>query len=395
MDNDLFKKCREFDLAKQAQAAGLYHYFKVIRNAENGTAIIDGKRKIMAGSNNYLGLTLHPKVKAAAKKTIDTYGTGCSGSRFLNGTIDLHIDLEKRLANFMQKEDALLFSTGFQTNLGTISCLVGKDDIIFSDSENHASIIEGTRLSGGRTVVYHHNDMADLERLLQEHHHASGKFIISDGVFSMTGDVAKFDEIVKLAKKYGARTMLDDAHGIGVMGKQGRGTADHFGVAADVDIIMGTFSKSFASLGGFIVASEEVIHYIKHHARSFIFSASMPPASIATVIAVLDILENETGHVERLWENTKKMKKGFDELGYNTEPSSTPIIPVNVGDDLRTLYFAKAIYDGGVFTNPVLPPAVPHGQSLIRTSYMATHTESELNFILDAFEKTGKMCELI
>ncbi len=304
---DLFKKCLDYDVAKQAQAAGLYHYFKVIKNAENGTAIIDGQKKVMAGSNNYLGLTNHPQVKEAAKKAIDQYGTGCSGSRFLNGTIDLHLELEKRLAHFMQKESALVYSTGFQTNLGTISCLVGDGELIFSDSENHASIIEGTRLAEGKTVIFKHNDMEDLERLLKQHTSVGGKLIVMDGVYSMTGDIAKLDEIVKLAKKYKARVMVDDAHGLGVLGKKGRGTADHFNVTQDVDIIMGTFSKSFASLGGVIVASEDVIHYVKHHARSFIFSASMPPASIATVITVLDLIENDDSHIERLWVNTRKM----------------------------------------------------------------------------------------
>lgn len=392
---DLFKKCGGYDLAKQAQQAGLYHYFKVIRNGENGTAIIDGQKKVMAGSNNYLGLTYHPKVKEAAHKAIETYGTGCSGSRFLNGTIDLHIELEKRLSKFMQKEAALVYSTGFQTNLGTISCLVSQDELIFSDSENHASIIEGTRLAEGKTIIFKHNDMEDLERLLKNYYSAPGKLIVTDGVFSMTGDIAKVDKIVELAKKYSARVMVDDAHGIGVLGKKGRGTPDHFNVTKDVDIIMGTFSKSLASLGGFIVASEDVIHYVKHHARSFIFSASMPPASIAAVIAVLNLIENEDEHMERLWKNTRKMKQGLDAMGYDTRPSQTPIIPVNVGDDLQTLYFAKAIYDAGVFSNPVLPPAVPQGQSLVRTSYMSTHSNKELDFILEVFEKVGKSCHLI
>ncbi len=392
---DLFKKCREFTTAKEAQAAGLYPYFRVVDNAEGGTVFINGQKKIMAGSNNYLSLTSHPKVISAAKKAVEKYGTGCSGSRFLNGTIALHIELEKRLAHFMQKESALVYSTGFQTNLGTISCLVGPGDVIFSDSENHASIIEGARLAEGPTVVFNHNDMADLERLLKEHTSASGKLIVTDGVFSMTGDIAKLDEIVKLAKKHHARIMLDDAHGIGVLGRLGRGTADHFNATSHVDIIMGTFSKSFASLGGFIVASEEVIEYVKHHARAFIFSASMPPSAIAAVIAALDVMETEPEHIERLWKNTQKMKKGLDDMGYDTAPSQTPIIPVNIGDDLRTLFFAKAIYDEGVFTNPVLPPGVPKDKSLIRTSYMANHTDSELNFILEVFEKVGKMCELI
>lgn len=392
---DIVQKCTDFKIAKQLQESGLYPYFRVIDNFSEGTVSIEGQKKVMAGSNNYLGLTQHPKLIKAAKEALDKYGTGCSGSRFLNGTIDLHIELEKRLAHFMQKEEALLFSTGFQTNLGTISCLVGENDVIFSDSENHSSIIEGTRLAEGKTVVYAHNDMTDLERLLKEHESSPGKLIITDGVFSMSGDIAKLDKIVALSKKYKARIMVDDAHGIGVLGKCGRGTADHFGVTDDVDIIMGTFSKSFASLGGFIVASPDIIHYVKHHARPFIFSASMPPSAVATVIAALDVMETEPQHIDRLWKNTEKMKKGFDDMGYDTSPSQTPIIPINIGDDIRTFLFAKAIYDAGVFSNPVVSPGVPAGKGLVRTSYMATHTQAELSFILDTFQKVGKMCEII
>lgn len=395
---DIFEKCYRstaIEIVKQLQESGLYPYFRTIEGGEGGTVSIDGQKKVMAGSNNYLGLTRHPKVIEAAKKAMDKYGSGCSGSRFLNGTIKLHIELEERLANFMQKEDALVYSTGFQTNLGTISCLVGPDDIILSDSDNHASIIEGTKLADGKTVVYKHNDMEDLERLLKEYHYVHGKLIVTDGVFSMTGAIAHLDQMVKLAKKYNARIMVDDAHGIGVLGEKGRGTTDHFKVTKDVDLIMGTFSKSFASLGGFIVASKDIIHYIKHHARSFIFSASIPPSAAATAIAVLDLIENDDSHVQNLWKNTRKMKKSFDELGYNTAPSQTPIIPINIGDDVRTFFFAKAIYDEGVFSNPVVSPGVPPGQGLVRTSYMATHQEHELNFILDVFEKVGRRCEII
>lgn len=392
---DLFKKCRDFNRVKLLQESGLYPYFRVIENSEGGTVRIDGQKKVMAGSNNYLGLTQHPKVKEAAKYALEKYGTGCSGSRFLNGTIDLHTQLEEKLARFLNKEEAVLYSTGFQANLGTISCLAGKDDIIFSDADNHASIIEGTRLSEGKTVVYEHNDMEDLERLLKIHESTSGKLIVTDGVFSMTGDIVKLDRLVALAKKYGSRVMVDDAHSIGVLGRQGRGTADHFGLTNDVDIVMGTFSKSFASLGGFIAASKEVIHYIRHTSRAFIFSASMPPAAVAAVIAVLDLITAEDEHVDRLWRNTRKMKKGFDEMGYDTRPSETPIIPLNIGDDLRTFYFAKAIYDAGVFSNPVVAPGTPPGKGLVRTSYMSTHTDDELNFILETFHKVGRVCEII
>jgi len=392
---DIFSKFKDFKVARQLEEAGVYPYFKVIQNAEGGTVYIDGKRKVMAGSNNYLGLTHHPKVRSAAKDAIEKYGTGCSGSRFLNGTIDLHIELEKRLAHFMGKEAALVYSTGFQTNLGTISCLTDENDLIFSDEENHASIIEGTRLAEGETIVFKHNDMKDLEAKLKEHQDVKGKIVITDGVYSMTGDIAPLDQIVKISKKYNARIMLDDAHGIGVLGKNGKGTADHFNVTNDIDIIMGTFSKSFASLGGFIVATEEVIHYIKHKSRAFIFSAAMPPASLATVLSVLDILEESDEHVQRLWKITHKMQKGFQSMGYDTSPSKTPIIPINIGDEARTFFFAKAIYDAGVFTNPVVAPGVPPGQGIIRTSYMASHTDQELNLILDTFHTIGKMCEMI
>lgn len=349
----------------------------------------------MAGSNNYLGLTLHPKVKEATKGALEKYGTGCSGSRFLNGTIDLHIELENRLAAFMGKEAALVYSTGFQTNLGTISCLVGPKDVLFSDEENHASIIEGARLAAGPTVVYRHNDMKDLEEKLQPHRQVAGKLIVTDGVFSMTGDIASLSEIVRLAKKYNAKIMVDDAHGIGVLGSKGRGTVDHFQATKDVDIIMGTFSKSFASLGGFIVASHEVIHYVKHASRAFMFSAAMPPASLATVLAVLDLIESQDEFVAKLWKNTKKMKSAFDAMGYDTAPSQTPIIPVQVGDEHKTFYFGKLLYDAGVFTNPVVAPGVPPGKGMIRTSYMSSHTDQELDFILDTFESVGKTCGLI
>jgi len=392
---DLFAKCRELERVKLLQESGLYPYFRVIENSEGGTVYIDGKKKVMAGSNNYLGLTHHPRVKEAARKALKKYGTGCSGSRFLNGTIDLHIELEEKLARFLNKEAAILYSTGFQANLGTISCLAGAEDIIFSDADNHASIIEGTRLAEGKTVVYEHNNMDDLERLLKQYESAQGKLIVTDGVFSMTGDVVKLDRLVTLAKKYHARVMVDDAHGIGVLGRQGRGTADHFGLGDDVDIIMGTFSKSFASLGGFIAASKEVIYYIRHSSRAFIFSASMPPSAVATVIEVLKLIEAEDEHVARLWRNTRKMKKGFDEMGYDTQPSETPIIPINVGEDLRTFFFAKAIYDAGVFSNPVVAPGAPPGKGLVRTSYMSTHANDELDFILETFHKVGRMCEII
>jgi len=358
--------------------------------------MIDGKKMIMIGSNNYLGLTQDERVKNAAKEAVDRFGSGCTGSRFLNGTLSLHEELEERLADFMQCEAALIFSTGFQTNQGTVSTIVGKDDIVFGDRDNHASIVDACRLAFGKLFKYRHNDMDDLERLLKANQdHFGGKLIVTDGVFSMGGDIVDLPRLVELSKKYNARVMVDDAHSVGVLGANGRGTAEHFGLEDKVDIIMGTFSKSFASIGGFIVADAEVIHYIKHGSRALIFSASMPPAATATVIAALDILINEPERRERLWANVNKMRKGFQELGFNTGNSETPIIPVIIGEDEATFAFWKLVYENGIFTNPVISPAVPPGMSLIRTSYMATHSDEELNTVLDVFEKVGKQLRLI
>jgi len=393
---DLFNKCYNFTRAKEAIEAGIYPYFRPIESGADTQVVINGKPVIMIGSNNYLGLTQDPRVKKAAQDAIEKFGTGCTGSRFLNGTLSLHEELEERLADFMQREAALVFSTGFQTNLGTISTIVGKDDLIFADRENHASIVDGCRLAFGKTVKYRHNDMNDLERLLKMHEDDdAGKLIVSDGVFSMGGDIVDLPRMVELGKQYGARIMIDDAHSVGVLGDHGRGTAEHFGLEDQVDIVMGTFSKSFASIGGFIAGDEQIIHYIKHHSRSLIFSASPPPASVATVLACLDILEKEPERRERLWAVTDKMRKGFKELGFNTGNSETPIIPVIIGDDDTTFAFWKALFDNGVYTNPVISPAVPPGMSLIRTSYMATHTDEELDTVLGVFEKVGKQLGII
>ncbi len=393
---DLFNKCYNFTRAKEAIEAGIYPYFRPIESGADTQVVINGKPVIMIGSNNYLGLTQDPRVKKAAQDAIEKFGTGCTGSRFLNGTLSLHEELEERLADFMQREAALVFSTGFQTNLGTISTIVGKDDLIFADRENHASIVDGCRLAFGKTVKYRHNDMADLERLLNMHaDDDAGKLVVSDGVFSMGGDIVDLPRMVELAKKYGARIMIDDAHSVGVLGAHGRGTAEHFGLEDQVDIVMGTFSKSFASIGGFIAGDEQIIHYIKHHSRSLIFSASPPPASVATVLACLDILEKEPERRERLWAVTNKMRKGFRELGFNTGNSETPIIPVIIGDDDTTFAFWKALFENGVYTNPVISPAVPPGMSLIRTSYMATHTDQEMDTVLGVFEKVGKQLGII
>ncbi|MFQ5674407.1 MAG: aminotransferase class I/II-fold pyridoxal phosphate-dependent enzyme [bacterium] len=392
---DLFDKCRRFTTAKEFQELGLYPYFKAIQTGADMQVEIDGKRLIMIGSNNYLGLTQDPRVKEAAMNAVKKYGSGCTGSRYLNGTLSLHVELEERLADFMRKEAALIFSTGFQTNVGTISTIVGKDDFIYADRNNHASIVDGNRLSFGRVLKFKHNDMNDLERLLSSSDSKNGKLIVVDGVFSMEGDLADLPSIVELSKKFDTRVMVDDAHSIGVFGENGRGTASHFGVEDDVDLIMGTFSKSFASLGGYIVATENVIDYIKHHSRALIFSASMPPASVASVLAALDIMINEPERKERLWANTRKMKKAFDDMGFNTCGSDSPVIPIVVGEMLDTFKFWKRLFENGVFANPAVPPAVAPGQSLIRTSYMATHTDDELDKVLEVFQKIGKEFNLI
>lgn len=391
---DIFEKCCKFTAAKEIMDAGIYPYFRVIESAQDPEVIVDGKKMIMIGSNNYLGLTNHPRVKEAAIEALRKYGSGCAGSRFLNGTLDIHVNLEKKLARFMRKEAALVFSTGFQTNLGVISAIAGKDDVILIDKMDHASIIDGCRLSFSETKKYRHNDMEDLERLLQQYND-KGKLIIVDGVFSMEGDIADLPNIVKLARKYGARIMVDDAHGIGVLGSTGRGTAEHFGLEDEIDLIMGTYSKSLASIGGFIAASEGVIHYIKHFARALIFSASPPPASIASVSAAIDIIEEEPERREHLWRNTNKMLKGFKTLGFDTGRSETPIIPLIVGNDQRAFLMAKMLHDKGIFANVAVSPAVPNGNALIRTSYMATHTDEQLDKVLQAFEEVGKALKII
>jgi 8-amino-7-oxononanoate synthase len=391
---DIFDKCFRFDKAKLLISHGLYPFFRTIQSAQDPEITMNGRKMIMVGSNNYLGLTNHPKVKEAAIEAIKKYGTGCAGSRFLNGTLDIHVQLEDKLARFMRKEAALIFSTGFQVNLGVISALVGKDDVVIIDKMDHASIIDGCRLSFGEVRKFRHNDMADLERVLKEYEEKD-KLIVVDGVFSMEGDIAHLPEIVSLTKKYGARLMVDDAHGIGVLGKTGRGTADHFGLEDEVDLIMGTYSKSLASIGGFISGSTDVIHYIKHLARSLIFSASPPPASVAAVSAAVDIIENEPERREQLWKNTEKMLDGFKQLGFQTGHSQTPIIPVIVGEDEKAFLMAMMLQEEGVFANVAVTPAVPIGMALIRTSYMATHTDEHLDIVLTAFEKVGKKLGLI
>jgi len=391
----IFNKCYNFTRAEEAIELDMYPYFTPIQEVNGNTVKVNGKEMIMVGSNNYLGLINHPKVMKAAHEAVDRYGVATCGSRFLNGTLDIHVELERRLGKFMKKEAALAFSTGFQTNQGIISTIVGRGDAIITDRVVHASIVDAARLSYGNIFKFKHNDMADLERILSSIDVNDSKLIVVDGVFSMEGDLANLPEIVKLAKKHKAQLMVDDAHGIGVMGENGRGTCEHFNVEDDVDLVMGTFSKSFASLGGFIAGGEKVISYIKHHARALIFSASITPASVATVLASLDVFETEPERREKLWQITKKMKSGFQAMGYDTGPTETPIIPVIIGNDELTIMLWRLLRENGIFTNPVIYPAVPQGQSLIRTSYSATHTDEELGTVLSSFEKCGKSLEII
>ncbi len=391
---DLFDKCYNFTEAKMAIAAGIYPYFLPLTGNEGTEAVFGNKRLIMCGSNNYLGLTVDPRVRQAAIEAIERFGTSCTGSRFLNGNLEFHEQLERELAEYVGKEAALVFSTGMQVNLGTISALVGRGDYVILDKEDHASIVDGALLSLGEVKRFAHNDLDDLERLLKRLPADKGKLVVVDGVFSMGGDLAPLDELVPLCKKYGARLMVDDAHGIGVTGG-GRGTAWQFGVTEGVDLIMSTFSKSFASLGGFVAGDEPVIHYIKHHARSLLFSASIPPSNAAAALAALKIMREEPERVKRLNEIGDYMRAGFKRLGFNIGNSVTPIIPVIIGDRMRTVMVWHALFQAGVFVNPVLTPAVPVGMDLLRTSYMATHTDEQLNRVLAVFEQVGKQMGLI
>ncbi len=392
---DLFDKCSAFTRATDLQTADLYPFFTPIQEARGNRIKVKGRPMIMVGSNNYLGLADHPEVKEAAKAAVDRYGVGTCGSRFLTGTLDLHEELESRLAGFMRKEAAVTFSTGYQTNLGIITTVAGKGDVLLLDRMNHASIIDACRLSFADVHKYKHNDMKDLERLLASIKPEAGKLIVVDGVFSMEGDLADLPGIVPLAKKYEARILVDDAHGIGVLGENGRGTTEHFGLENEVDIVMGTFSKTFASIGGVAVGGKKVISYIKHHARSLIFSAAATPSSVASVLAILNILETRPELRRRLWEVTKKMRSGYQKMGYDTGPSQTPIIPVVIGDDEKAFMLWQLLREEGIFTTPVISPAVSKGNALIRTSYGAGHTDEELDAVLSAFEKCGRTLGLI
>lgn len=376
---DIFDKCYEPSLAKQVREQGIYPYFHALQSRQDKEVVMEGKRRIMLGSNNYLGLTTQPEVIEAGVKALEKYGTGCSGSRFLNGTLQMHLELEEELAQFLNKEAAMTFSTGFQSNLGIISAIAKHGDYILNDKENHASIYDACRLSYAKTLSYRHNDMGELERILKQIEGKGGILIVTDGVFSMSGDIANLPEIIRLARKYGARVMVDDAHGLGVLGEGGRGTANHFGLDDEVDIYMGTFSKSLASLGGYMAAKAEVVDYVKHASRPFIFSASIPPSSCAVALAALRYLKAHPEIVSRLRSLSDYARRGYKAKGIRIIEASTPIIPIYTYEVENTIRKAHDIYEDGVYLNPVLPPATPPGECLLRTSYMATLTEPLLD----------------
>ncbi len=397
---DLFDKCRNFTRADETKARGFYPYFHAIEESEGPVVQIEGRKIIMAGSNNYLGLTAHPKVKEAAIKAVEKYGTGCSGSRYLTGTLDLHVELEARLAKFMGKEDCLLFSTGFQTAQGIIPTLVEPGEFVVSDKDNHACIVAGNLIANGagtladkdaQTVVrYKHNDMKHLEVVLSKLPLEAPKLIVSDGVFSTSGEIVDLPNMVKVAKKYNARIMVDDAHAVGVIGKGGRGTASHYGLEKEVDLTMGTFSKTFASLGGFVVGDRSVINYLKHHAPALIFSASPTPASVAAALAALEVLETEPWRIDKLMRNARKMRQGLKDMGYRIIEHDSAVVPVIIGDTEQVLYMWKMLFEAGVFVNAFIRPGVPPGLEMLRTSYMATHEDEHLDKILEVFSEIGK-----
>ncbi len=387
---DLLAKVRAFKTAEQLRELGVYPYFRTISSAQDTEVIIDGRKVLMLGSNSYLGLTNHPKIKAAAQAAVEKYGTGCAGSRFLNGSLDIHLELEAALAALVKKEAVLLYSTGFQVNLGVISALVGKGEYVLGDKSNHASIVEGCLVAQGKFLRFAHKDMAALENRLQRLEPEAGKLIVADGVFSMEGDIVQLPELCRIAREYGATVMVDDAHAIGVLGDHGAGTASHFGLTDQVDLIMGTFSKSLASLGGFIAADRETIDYLKHHSRPLIFSASMSPANAAAVLAALEIMVQEPERIAQLWRNTGRMKQGLRDLGYDLGDSETPILPVYVRDLMVAFQICKRLQEEGLFVNPVVSPAVAPGQELIRISLMATHTDQQVDFALEKLGKVGK-----
>ncbi|MCX6241787.1 MAG: aminotransferase class I/II-fold pyridoxal phosphate-dependent enzyme [Bacteroidetes bacterium] len=391
----LQRKFAHYTDPQKVERLGIYPFFRMIESEQDTVVTIGGKKVLMFGSNSYLGLTNHPAIKEAAIKATEKYGTGCAGSRFLNGTLDLHVELEKKLAEFVHKDAALVFSTGFQVNIGVIPTVTGRNDYLLIDELDHASIIEATRLSFAKVVKYRHNDMQSLERILKRCEPNRVKLIVVDGIFSMDGDIVKLPEIVKLADKYDASVMVDDAHAIGVIGENGSGTASHFGLTKKVDLIMGTFSKSLAALGGFIASDFETINYIKHHSRSLIFSASMTPASAATVLAALELLKSEPQRIKHLWDLTWYALENFKRLGFDTGLSHTPIIPLYIRDNIKTLTLTKMLLDEGVFINPVVSPAVSKDNTLIRFSLMATHTKEQIDTALEKFERVGKKLRII
>jgi len=393
---DIFQKCRDSaGYYAQVRDAGIYPYYRTISSGQDPVVTVGDQELIMLGSNNYLGLTNHPEVKEAATVALAIYGTGCAGSRLLNGTLDLHLELEGQLAAFLGREDALVFSTGFQANLGVLSCLLGRSDVVFLDALDHASIIDGCRLGFARRQKYRHNDMADLEKRLANSGDDKAKLIVVDGVFSMEGDLADLPSLVDLKNQYGARLMVDDAHGLGVFGANGRGSAEHFGVEQEVDLLMGTFSKSLATVGGFICGDTAIIDYIRHEARAQIFSAAPPPPSVAAAIKALEIVEREPERRKQLWENTEFMRRELTALGYDTGSSQSPVIPLVIGEDLDAFAMTAKLQQAGVFANPVVSPAVPPGRSMMRTSYMATHSVEHLERSLEAFASVGREMGII
>ncbi|HAH32726.1 MAG TPA: 8-amino-7-oxononanoate synthase [Elusimicrobia bacterium] len=389
--NDLFEKCRDFTIVKELTEAGIYPYFKEMASEQAPEVEIEGKKFIMFGSNNYLGLANDPRMKQAAIDAVKKFGTGMAGSRFLNGNTVLHTELENRLAAFKGREAALIYSTGYQMNLGVVSALVGKGDVAVVDKLDHASIFDGCKLSNGEIRRFRHNNVQDLERVLKDVGPKRGRLVIVDGVFSMEGDIAPIPEIAKVCKKYGARFMVDDAHATGVLGKTGRGTCEYFGLEhGEVDLVVGTCSKSFASIGGFVVGAKDVLHYIQHISRSMMFSAALPPSSTASIIKAIDIIETEPERIKHLWDNSKYLLERFKALGFNTGETKTPIIPIIIGDDIKTFSLWKALYENGLFTNPVISPAVPPKRSLIRVAVTATHTRAQLDRALNIFEDCAK-----
>jgi 8-amino-7-oxononanoate synthase len=391
----VFAKCGEFTAARDLRAVGLYPYFQRIEESRDTEVVVDGHRKVMVGSNNYMGLTHEPRILEAAKQALYRYGSGNTGSRFLNGNLDLHDQLEEELADFVGKEEALVFSTGYQTNLGAIGALVGRNDGVYLDKLDHACIQDGARLGFGDIHRFRHADMDHLERLLAAADPERGKLLVVDGVYSMEGDIADLPSLVRLKSRYGAGLMVDDAHSLGVLGRTGAGTAEHFGLTDQVDLMTGTFSKSLASIGGFVAAKAEIIDYLRNTSRALIFSASMPPASVATVLKALEIIRTEPERRERLWANTRRMREGLAAEGFEIGPTETPIIPILIGPMEKTFRVWRALFEQGVFTNPVVPPAVPEGSCRLRTSYMATHTDEQLDFVLEKITQIGKQFEVV